>query len=247
MKDKYFSVEHEPALAGGPFRPDPAERRAARTDRPPGELEALRDSVADEPALPDRRDPGQWIRWLEWKRARCTTLGNLGVTLLAAVLGGPFAILGALISGHPGGWTTGPVLYAVLFAPVIEELLKQSGMTFVLEKKPYRAFASWQFVFAAVVSGLAFGVIENLVYMGRFAAVLSREQLAQMAFYRWVMCTPLHVVCAAIASFGLVRAWKRQLREGRPADLTAALPFFVAAMTVHGLYNVAAIFLGPQF
>ena len=40
--DKYFSIEHEPALSGGPCQPDPAELRAAPGSGPPSELEALR-------------------------------------------------------------------------------------------------------------------------------------------------------------------------------------------------------------
>ena len=244
MRDKYFSVEHEPALVGGPAKPDPAESRAAPVGDPPSELEALRDSVAGEPALPQYRDPTEWTRWLEHKRGQCSMLGNLGVTVLAAVLGGPFAVLGAIYSGQQG---TGPVIYAVVFAPVIEELLKQSGMTFVLEKKPYRVFASWQFLLAGLVSGFVFGAIENFVYMGRFAAVLSPRDLARLAAYRWTVCTSLHVVCAAIASQGLVRVWKKHAREGGPVELAAALPWFVVAMVVHGLYNLAAVFIGPEF
>lgn len=244
MKDKYFSVEHEPAFSGTPCQPDPAECRAAPAGGSPNELEAMRDSVASEPALSGHYDPDEWTRWVREKRAACTTLGSLGVTLLAAVLGGPFAVIGAIISGHQGA---GPVVYAILFAPVIEEFLKQSGMTFVLEKKPYRVFAAWQFVFAAVVSGFVFGAIENLVYLGRFAAFLSPEDLVSMVAYRWAVCTPLHVVCATIASLGLVRTWKRQLQHGGAADLAAAIPFFVAAMVLHGLYNLSAVLLGPRF
>ena len=248
MKDKYFSVDHEPALSGGRGTPDPAEQKAAPVGRPASELESLRDSVASEPALPDRHDPEEWTRWLQQKRGQCTLPGNLGVTLLAALLGGPFAIVGAMIYGRPG---TGPLVYAVLFAPVIEELLKQSGMTFVLERMPYRIFASWQFLFAAVVSGLTFGAVENLVYlvafMARDAGESNREAIAQMAAFRWAVCTPLHVAWAAIASLGLARAWRRQVRNGRPAELAAAFPFFVAAMALHGLYNLWAVVLGPEF
>lgn len=243
-KDKYFSVDQEPALSGEPCQPDPAEQHAAPVGGPATEIEALRDSVAAEPALPDRSDPQLWTRWIEEKRSECTMLGNLGVTLLAALLGGPFAVLGAILSGQQG---TGPVIYLIVFAPVIEELLKQSGMTYVLEKMPYRAFATWQFLFAGVVSGLAFGAIENLVYVGRFAAVLRPQDLAEMAAFRWAVCTPLHVVCATIASLGLVRVWKKQLADGRPAELAAAFPFFVAAMVLHGLYNSWAVLFGPHF
>lgn len=243
-KDKYFSVDHEPALSGEFCPPDPAEHRAEPVGGPMDEIEILRDSVAAEPALADRHDPHEWTRWIQRKRRDCTVLGNLGVTLLAALLGGPFAILGAILSGQQG---PGPIIYMVVFAPVIEELLKQSGMTYVLEKKPYRAFASWQFLFAGVVSGLAFGAIENLVYVGRFAAVLRPADLAEMTVFRWAVCTPLHVVCASIASLGLIRVWKKQLADGRPADLAAAFPFFVAAMVLHGLYNSWAVLFGPRF
>jgi RsiW-degrading membrane proteinase PrsW (M82 family) len=242
-KDKYFSIEHEPGLTGGPCQPDPAERRAAPGSGPPSEMEVLRDSVADEPALPRYRDPSEWAGWLARKRGQCTRAGSLGVTLLAAVAGGPFAILGALMAGQQGA---GPILYAIVLAPVIEELLKQSGMTFLLEKKPYRLFAAWQFVLAAIVSGLAFGAIENLVYVGRLAAVLSPSQLAQVIAFRWVVCTPLHAGWAAIASLGLVRVWKKQVRDGRPADLSAAFPFLLVAMMLHGAYNAWAMLLGPR-
>ncbi len=244
MKAKYFSVEHEPALSGGPGKADPAESRAAPPGSRPGDLEALRDSVASEPALPERRDPAEWNRWLARKRSECTLPGNLGVTLLAALLGGPFAVIGALVSGQQGA---GPAIYSIVFAPVIEELLKQSGMTFVLEKQPYRVFAAWQFLFAAVVSGFVFAAVENLVYAGRFAAGLSPHELARLAAYRWTVCTALHVFCAAVASLGLVQAWKKHVREGGPAELGAALPWFVVAMVVHGLYNLAAMLFGPRF
>ena len=102
MDDKHFSIEHEPALGGGQFRSDPSEARAARTDQPPDELEALRDSIAAEPALAEHRDRGQWGAWLAQRRAGCTLAGDLSVTFLAAVLGGPAAVLGAFMAGQQG-------------------------------------------------------------------------------------------------------------------------------------------------
>ena len=89
--------------------------------------------------------------------------------------------------------------------------------------------------------------VENVVYIHRFAAVASIKEVGQLAAYRWTVCTALHVGCAVIVSLGLIRAWKRQLRDGRPADLADALPFFTVAMIAHGLYNLVATYLGPDF
>jgi len=151
-RDHYFSVEHEPALAEQPFEPDPAEQRAASLGEPQGELEVLRDSAAAEPVLSDAYDPQWFGRWLARRRAQSTTLGNLGATLLAALLGGPAAVLGALVAGRQGAPAA---VYLVVVGPVVEELLKQCGMTWLLEHRPYRIFAAAQFVAAGLLSGLA--------------------------------------------------------------------------------------------
>ena len=240
MDDEHFSIEHEPALGGGPFRGDPSEARAAPTDRVPDELEALRDSIAAEPALADHRDPGQSSAWLAQKRAGCTLAGDLSVTFLAAVLGGPAAVLGAFMAGQQGA---GRLMYLILFGPIIEELLKQSGMIYLVEKKPYRVFAAWQFVFAAGVSGAVFATIENLVYIHLYAPLGGVEDVAGLAAFRWAFCTPLHVGCSLIASVGLMRAWVRQQAAGRPLELSDAFGWFAVAIGVHGLYNLVALFV----
>jgi len=239
-REQYFSVDDEPALSGGPFEPDPAEQRAAPTGGPQSELEALRDSAAGEPVLSGAHDPQWFARWLGEKQRECTTAGNLGATLLAAVLGGPAAVIGALVAGHQGAPAA---VYLVLVGPVVEELLKQCGMTWLLEHRPYRVFAAGQFVLAGLVSGLIFGVIENLVYCHIYLADQPADRLARVAAYRWVVCTTLHVVCAGVASLGLVRTWRRMLAQGRPAQLSDAVPWFTAAILIHGCYNLAASFL----
>lgn len=244
MKDEYFSIEHEPALGDSRFEPDPAERKAASVGSPPSELEDLRDSVTGEPALPRHCDAGRWSRWLTRRRSRCSLAGNLSVTLAAALLGGPFAIFGALFTPQQG---IGHLVYPIVFAPIIEELLKQSGMIYLVEKKPYRVFAGWQFVFAAVVSALTFATIENVVYVQVHSLQASAGDVARLAHFRWIVCTSMHVLCTAIASAGMIRVWRKQLRQGRPAELSDAFGFFAAAMVVHGLYNTWAIFLGPEF
>lgn len=240
-RDKLFSVEHEPALQAGHFTPDPAEARAGAPGDSRSELERLRDSVAAEPALAECVAGEAWSAWLDSRRAACTPAGNLLVTLLAAVLGGPAAVLGVFLSGHQGA---AGLLYVVAIAPVLEELLKQSGMLYILERMPYRISGAWQFLLAAAVSGLTFSAIENVVYVSIHAAHLPAEKQAALAAYRWAVCTPLHVGCALLGSLGLVRVWKKRYRDGRPADLSVGMPPLVAAMAIHGTYNLLATFVG---
>lgn len=170
--------------------------------------------------------------------------GNLSFTVAAALIGGPFAIIGAFMSGRQSIFGA---VYVILFGPVIEELLKQSGMVFLLEKKPYRVFASWQFVFCAAMSALFFATIENLLYIHLYSADMKIADPEFFATFRWTVCTALHVCCSVIASLGLIKVWKKQLSDGRPADLSIAYPHFLIAIAVHGCYNFIAIITGPQW
>lgn len=244
MKEEYSSARFEPAHQDRKFERDPAEWRASRTNVGGDEISAIRDSVFDEPAMGSdgrRPDLGEWI---ERKRAECSIAGNLGVAFLAALLAGPFAIVGAFMVGTKG---TYGLIYVVSFGPVIEEFLKQSGMIYLVEKKPYRVFAAWQFVFSAVVAALLFATIENLLYIHVYVRPETLVQPEAFIRYRWIVCTTLHVVCSVIASFGMIRVWKKQLADGRMADLSAAFVYFIVAMVIHCLYNLAAVLFSDYF
>lgn len=241
MKEDYFSAKSEPAHGSGKFEPDPAEKRAAPESHEQDEMATIRDSVLNEPAMGSGEGQPYLGEWIARKRAECSTPGNLGVTFLAALLGGPFAVIGAFMQGTQGLYGC---LYLVFLGPVIEEFLKQSGMIYLLEKKPYRLFASWQFLFSAIVSALVFATIENVLYIYVYVDPEKLVRPELFAQFRWTICTGLHVGCSAIASLGLMRVWRKQLADGRGADMSAAYRCFATAMVIHGLYNLGAIFLG---
>ena len=244
MKEEYFSVRFEPAGGAGKFKPDPSEKKAAKIDAKQDDIAAIRDSVFNEPAITLQKEQYHLKDWIEKKRAECTIAGNLSVALLAAILGGPFAVLGAFMAGRQG-WSG--LLYMVVFAPVIEEIMKQSGMIYLLERRPYRIFTSWQFVFSALVSALVFATIENLLYIHVYAPQVTLVDHEFYASFRWTVCTALHVCCSAIASIGMIRVWKKQLADGKPADLSVAFRYFLIAIVIHGGYNLAAIFFNRFF
>jgi hypothetical protein len=244
MKEEYLSAKFEPTRRDGEFQPDPAEENVPEFDAGQSELASIRDSVLNEPAITSKKDEPHLGDWIEQKRAQCSVAGNLAVAFLAAMLAGPFAALGAFMAARHVWYG---VLYVVVFAPVLEELLKQSGMIYLLEEKPYRVFAAWQFVFSALVAALVFATIENTLYINVYIHPATLKDPKAFAGFRWTVCTAVHMSCSAIASLGMIRVWKKQLRDGKPADLSVAFAYFAVAMAVHGAYNLTALFLNKYF
>lgn len=250
MKDEFLSTDGEPALRGEGIRSSPldsseekvAKRETLRCEKPAAEIDLIRDHVGSEPAFVgiDGASDARFRRWLEERRSRVGVSKGMLVALAAGVIAGPFAIIGALSKGP--GVSAAIVFYAILFAPVIEEFLKQSGMIFVLERRPYLAKSAWQFPVAAVVAALIFATVENLMYLHIYTAEFSEEKRSALARFHWPVCTALHVTCAFIASFGLVRVWRKQNEDGKPAQLAHAYPLFGSAIVIHALYNFAATF-----
>jgi len=241
---EYFDVNNEPANFQGHFASDPSEHTVGPIDGHEDEISTIRDSVTNEPVFTGQLKQADLAQWLAEKRAQCTFRGNITVTLTAALAAGPFAILGAFMTDRQ---TAFGIVYSILFGPVVEELLKQSGMIYLLEKRPYRIFTIWQFIIAAVIASLVFATIENLLYINVYVNTESLNKPLMFVCYRWTVCTLLHVTCSVIASFGLIRVWKKQLSDGRAADLAYGFRFFAAAMTLHGLYNLTMVLLTPKF
>ena len=238
MSKDYFSVASEPALHAENIRETVQAELAVDTAEVP-EIERIRDSVYSEPGFAGSGQGGD--RYREWLERQARTVGNgkvIGVTLLAGLLGGLVSVPGAFLAGYQSAFQA---FYLVLFGPVIEEFMKQSGMIFLLEKKPYMLKRSWQFWLAALLASLIFASLENLLYGHFYLRSLAPDKLAAIMAFRWKYCTALHVGCALIAAAGLQQAWKRHLVRGVPAEFGDAFPGMTAAMAVHGLYNLLGV------
>ena len=244
MKQDHQSTRHEPAHAGGGFESDPAERRVDPQLPKQEEIDLIRDSVANEPWQTDAATGPSFTEWLTRKRIEVSRAGSLWYTLLAALVAGPFAIMGAFVAGHQGVVQT---VYILLVGPIVEELLKQSGMIYLLERKPFRIFSAGQFVFAAAVSALIFATLENLMYIHVYALATDVKDPQSFAQFRWTVCTALHVSCSVVASLGLIRVWRQMSLRGEPADLAYGYPLFATAMVMHSMYNGAAMYFHDLF
>lgn len=238
------SVFDEPHFQKRDFVPDPSETEAAQRAQEvpsPSEDQAVEHSVFDEPALAGMRtaDPAHplaYANWLERKRAETTFAGSWCVTLGAALVAGPFAVVGAFV-GPPE--SAGGIIALTIFGPLAEEMLKVATALWLVEKKPYLFRSPAQILVCAAASGFAFAALENLLYLHVYVPHPSPDLVA----WRWTVCVALHVSCTLLAHLGVLRMWRDLwARRARP-NLALAYPFLLAAWVLHGLYNTFALLL----
>ncbi len=128
--------------------------------------------------------------------------------------------------------TPSMILMAVLIAPFVEELAKPMGLYFLQhEEKPSLSMKEWAFL--GLLGGLGFAIIENFLYAGTLGAGI--EPAAQLMFLRFML--PLHMMASAMSGYGYGLWMKTQ----RPKYFIYCL---VAAMVLHGLFNLAATVVG---
>lgn len=162
----------------------------------------------------------------------------LPITLFAGVAGGFLAACGAFLRPDDPWMATLNILF---FSPVIEELLKPSGLIYLMEKQRGLLRKGWQFPLAGACGALSFAVLENLLYQYIYLASLPGENHGDVILFRWVVCTLLHVGCSILFAMGLYRVWKRRRRHFLSRNLLDAWPYFVAAAGLHSLYNFLAL------
>lgn len=250
-------VEHEPVFQ---HDADAVERRILASDElgeeptrasyvPPEEPDPA-DAPGDEPAL--RGSPaaaaGKLRRYLdiyEQKRREATGGQRLMAVLLALLLSGPFAVAGAFVSqGLGGGQSLGMIIAICALAPLIEEMLKITGILYLVERKPWLIPHAMVVPLVAVASGLTFGVIENVIYL----SIYIPDADPGLRMWRWTVCTTLHGGCSLIAGLGVLRMYRSIHRRTGPPMVSLASPYLITATVVHGLYNLGAmVFSSGQF
>ena len=215
-------IEDEPALAG--------------VVRPLGDVGA--DAIGGEAALADVPeavlDKARGLQRMGEMWRRPPAPGAVARFALLCVASGVFAVICVLAKGALGFG----LLAAVMGAPVAEETAKVVLPMMWLEKEPWRFRGADTIVCACLLSAMVFASIENLMY---FFVYIPREKLSEgIIEYRLVVCTAMHVICAGVSAWGLVRAWRRA-RDGVCGFSSAlAMPYIVGAMVLHGLYNACA-------
>ncbi len=198
-------------------------------------------SVWDEPGLSPELSgtvPDSAVTWhrhfLAMSAATSTRMTWL-VTICVALVAGPLAVPGAMMQSVGGSG----LLLLVLIGPTAEEVLKVALPAWIVERRPWLYRSPAQILLCAVAAGVAFGVVENLIYLN----VYIDKPTPQIVWWRWTVCLLLHASCSLIAGWGVVRTWREfQARQSLP-QIALAAPALTTAIVVHGLYNATALIL----
>ncbi len=225
---------------------DPAEEKAKRI------LEAekastdskVEHSILNEPALSaelagDNLDRSlEYSKWFRDKISQTSLLKSLAFSLLAIIASGPFAILGAVVSeGTFTGNFYGQFLQIAIAAPVIEEMMKIAVTLYIIEKYAYLFFSRLQIFLCVIASAATFAVIENLMYLH----IYIRNPSEAIIYWRWTVCTALHISCSAIAAYGLAKIWHNAYTTQKPTQIATGSMFFIIAVALHAIYNTLAL------
>lgn len=176
------------------------------------------------PPPPGEASFGAWYARRKEAVSSRRTWATIG---LAMILGGPWAVVGAMWNWMPTLW--GPVV----MGPATEEVMKIALIALVIEKRPYLFAGSWQIRLAAIGGALGFVIVENLLYLTVYIASPSLG----LVLWRWTVCVGLHLGCTLIAVLGLIRVWEDVAREERPPQMSRAIGPLVLAIVLHGAYN----------
>ena len=243
-KHNRHSVNDEPHLRGDSFEIDPSEAKAAQVS-PTGDSSdtaRIEHTVWSEPILTDKdrqqipADALTYERWLDARISSRSVAKSWLLTLMVAVIAGPWAILGALMSG---GSSTFAVLSVTIFGPLVEEIMKVAGLLWIVEKRPFLFTSRLQIIICALCGGLVFAVIENFIYLNVYVPN-PPESLVQ---WRWTVCTFLHCGCSLIAGMGLIQVWATTMKDRVQPNIADAARYLILAMVIHGIYNGFCVFL----
>jgi len=163
-----------------------------------------------------------------------------GVALAAVLVAGPAGILGAFLGAFASVGSLPVVVFAVvLIGPAVEEFVKAAGGLYLAEQRPWLVPAGWALVAIVVAGGLGFAAIENWVYL----EVYIEDPSDAIIRWRWIFGPLIHGSASLLAGLGVRRIWVHTDTTGSKPDATMATSWFIAAVALHGSYNLVAVVL----
>ncbi|MDP2674634.1 MAG: PrsW family glutamic-type intramembrane protease [Dehalococcoidia bacterium] len=162
---------------------------------------------------------------------RAGLLGQLTAVAIA-LLGGAFGVFGAFVQEAQTG---GLLLLPFLGAPIVEELVKPSGVYLLLARWPRLLRGRLHTALLSAVAGLSFGVVEAVVYVTLYV----RDPPAWFVTYRFTVPLFLHATASFIVGLGINRGLLDWARRGSPLP-KATRNFYLAGIGLHAAFNTVA-------
>lgn len=128
-------------------------------------------------------------------------------------------------------------LVAIFLAPPLEEILKIALPIMVLEHRSRWLAQGRDLLWFAMGSALVFAVVENLMY----SWIVLEDPGAGLLWWRWIVCTAMHVGATGLSGIGLMRAHACAAETGRPPRFIREWPWLAAAIGLHMTYNFYAV------
>jgi RsiW-degrading membrane proteinase PrsW (M82 family) len=153
-----------------------------------------------------------------------------------ALLGGLIGLLGAFLQELQSG---AAVFAIILAAPVIEEVLKPSGIYLLLLKWPHALRGRVHTALLCAISGAVFGVIESFIY----TEVYYPEGSDSFVLFRFTVTPIMHALASFIVGWGLTQGlldWA----NGRGSLPKTTRNCFLGGIGLHAVYNTTAVILG---
>ena len=156
---------------------------------------------------------------------------------LIATGGGVLGALGAIIQEL----SQGSLLIAFVAAPMIEEVMKPSGVYLLLVWWPKVLTSRIYTALLAALGGLSFAVVENIIYLQFYFP----EHTQTLVVFRYSACLTMHMVCSFILGFGINQKLLASVRGEIPL-LKGNKKFFFIPMVIHSLFNIMAVLVGSR-
>lgn len=164
---------------------------------------------------------------------------------LISLVGGLAGLVGAFIAewqqstnASPFVFLLGAFLGPFVAGPIIEEALKPTGVYLILARWTRVLQSRLYTAFLAALGGLGFGLIENVLYL----QIYYPEHSPQLTLFRYTAGLLLHAGCSFIVGFGINQKLVMAVK-GEIPFLSANKRYFIAAMVIHSVYNILAVFV----
>jgi RsiW-degrading membrane proteinase PrsW (M82 family) len=142
-------------------------------------------------------------------------------TLYAGIAVATLLVTGSLLS----------FVLATVIAPFVEECVKPLGLLLLKEDQGLRFdLPSWAIL--GTIAGIGFGLAENIVYFSS-ALPFGLDVSLWLLLMRTLLTVPLHSMNTTLTGFG-IGLWQRS------QDARLLVVFLVAAMIIHGSFNLLA-------